>query len=106
MKIWKNIIGVVVISILSTIFVSEQSKSQTNEPDIKKFTINAEIAKVRGSYILRAEKPAEIFTVLNPDPEILDEFISKGQTARLEVQIVSGDNVHIKTINGQKYAEP
>ena len=42
-----------------------------------------------------------IFTILNPDPNILDEFVKSEKTVPIEVRIVSGDNVNIEKIDGK-----
>jgi len=54
-------------------------------------------------YIIRGKTPSEIFTILNPNPEVLDKIIVKGKDVDVLVRIVSGDNVEIEEINGKKY---
>jgi hypothetical protein len=44
-----------------------------------------------------------IWTILNPDPKILDAFVKSEKTVPMEVRIVSGDNVNIAKIDGRKY---
>ena len=46
---------------------------------------------------------SEIYTVLNPDPKILDEFVKSEKDVPIEIRIVSGDNVNIEKINGKGY---
>ena len=65
--------------------------------------ITGEIALMTQGYIIRGKTPAEIFTILNPNPEVLDKIIMKGKDVDVLVRIVSGDNVAIEEINGKKY---
>jgi len=51
------------------------------------------------------KKPAEIFTILNPEPGILDAYVKSGKTVRITVRIVSGDNVNIEKIDGKAYGK-
>ena len=69
-------------------------------------TFLAEIDKVRNNYVLRADKPMEVFTILNPEPQILDPYILSGQSVEVEVRVVSGDNITITTLDGKKYGPP
>ncbi len=46
---------------------------------------------------------SEIYTVLNPDPKILDEFVKSEKDVPIEVRVVSGDNVNIEKIDGREY---
>ena len=46
---------------------------------------------------------SEIYTILNPDPKVLDEFVKSEKDVPIEVRIVSGDNVNIEKINGKEY---
>ena len=107
MRIVKKYIGITLVIIaLSCSFLTHTANAQTTGVAVKgKMTLTAEIVKIRDNYMLRAEKPAEVFTVLNPDPKILDGFITTGKTVQVEVQIVYGDNVNITTINGEKYSQ-
>jgi hypothetical protein len=72
---------------------------------IEKISITGEIAKGANAYIIRGKVPAEVFTILNPNPEILDEYVTTGKVLDIEVRIVSGDNVEITFINGKKYPQ-
>ena len=81
----------------------EQEVQADQESLKRKMLITGEIAKGRNNYIIRGKTPSEIFTILNPDPKILDEHIRTSKTVNLEVRIVSGDNVNIKLIDGKKY---
>ena len=46
-----------------------------------------------------------IFTILNPVPTILDEFVKSEKIVPIEVRIVSGDNVDIETLDGKEYPQ-
>jgi len=73
---------------------------------VNKMSITGEIAKAEHGYIIRSKKGgvlSEIYTVLNPDPKILDPFVKSGKDVPIEVRIVSGDNVNIEKINGKGY---
>ena len=70
---------------------------------VENIFINGEIAKGMNAYIIRGKVPSSIFTILNPDPTILDEYIKTGKVLDIEVRIVSGDNVEITFIDGKKY---
>ena len=68
--------------------------------------LTGEIAKSEHGYIIRSKKGgvlSEIYTILNPDPKILDEFVKSEKDVPIEVRIVSGDNVNIEKIDGKEY---
>jgi hypothetical protein len=46
-----------------------------------------------------------IWTILNPDPKILDAFVKSEKIVPIEVRIVSGDNVEIEKIDGRQYRQ-
>ena len=73
------------------------------EQAVTTMSITGEIAQGANAYIIRGQTPAEIFTILNPDPMVLDELVTSAKVVHLEVRIVSGDNVEIQTIDGKKY---
>jgi hypothetical protein len=79
-----------------------ESRAQTG---VRKMNIMGEIAKAAHGYIIRGKVPAEIFTILNPEPNILDNFVKSEKTVTMEVRIVSGDNVEIEKINGKEYRQ-
>ena len=68
-------------------------------------SITGEIAEGRNNYIIRGKVPSMILTILNPDPKILDEFVKTEKTVKVEVRIVSGDNVAIEIIDGKEYLQ-
>ena len=73
---------------------------------VRKMNLTGEIAKAEHGYIIRSKKgnaPGEIYTILNPDPKVLDDFVKSGKTVPIEVRIVSGDNVNIEKIDGKVY---
>ena len=73
---------------------------------VRKMSITGEIGKAEHGYIIRSKKGnvlSEIYTILNPDPKVLDEFVKSEKTVPIEVRIVSGDNVNIEKIDGKKY---
>lgn len=72
----------------------------------RKMNLSGEIGKSEHGYIIRSKLGgvlSEIYTVLNPDPKILDAFVKSGKDVPIEVRIVSGDNVNIEKINGKAY---
>jgi FKBP-type peptidyl-prolyl cis-trans isomerase len=74
----------------------------------RKMSITGEIAKAEHGYIIRSKRGnvlSEIYTILNPDPKVLDEFVKSEKDVPIEIRIVSGDNVNIEKINGKEYAQ-
>ncbi|MDP1990008.1 MAG: FKBP-type peptidyl-prolyl cis-trans isomerase [Syntrophales bacterium] len=84
-----------------------QSGAQTGQArTVRKMNITGEIAKAKQGYIIRAKRgnvPTEIYTILNPAPNILDGFVKSEKTVPIEVRIISGDNVNIEKIDGKEY---
>jgi len=74
-----------------------------NADAVRNMTIVGQIAHSRNAYIIRGEKPAEVFTILNGDPAKLARLAGREQTVTIEVRIVSGDNVEIEAIDGEPY---
>jgi len=82
----------------------QQLGAQTvKTPAVRKMNITGEIGKATHGYIIRGEQPQMIWTILNPDPNILDAFVKSEKTVPMEIRIVSGDNVDIEKIDGKKY---
>jgi FKBP-type peptidyl-prolyl cis-trans isomerase FklB len=83
------------------------SAAQTGQKStLRKMNLTGEIAKTGQGYIIRSRignVPSEIYTILNPDPNVLDEYVKSEKTVPIEVRIVSGDNVNIEKIDGKKY---
>jgi len=74
----------------------------------RKMSITGEIGKSEHGYIIRSKMGgvlSEIYTILNPDPKILDPFVKSEKDVPIEIRIVSGDNVNIEKINGKVYAQ-
>jgi len=72
----------------------------------RKMSITGEIGKSEHGYIIRSKIGgvlSEIYTVLNPDPKILDPFVKSEKDVPIEIRIVSGDNVNIEKIDGKEY---
>jgi len=107
----KRNVFVLFMAVFFLIFASlavQCTKTQTNKQDtrVRDMAITGEIDKGRHNYIIRAKKPSMIiFTVLNPDPKILDEYVKTGKVVDVDVRIVSGDNVNIVTIDGKEYSQ-
>ena len=68
-------------------------------------TITGKIVKDNQNYIIQGQKPPELFTVLNPNPSVLDALVKSGKTVTIEVVSVMGDNVDIQKIDGKAYEE-
>jgi len=84
--------------------VSTELKAQSPQATAPaQMTITGEIALMPQGYIIRGKAPAEIFTILNPVPEVLDKISSKGKDVEVLVRIVSGDNIEIVKIDGKDY---
>jgi len=45
----------------------------------------------------------QLFAILNPNPETLDEFVKAEKIVPIEGRIVSGDNVEFKKLDGKEY---
>jgi hypothetical protein len=87
--------------------VTKEQNDQQVRPRIER-TITGEIAiGYNDNYIIRSKRgTVEVFTVLNPEPKILDEYIKANKIVDIELQVVSGDNIEIKKIDGQNYPSP
>ena len=81
----------------------ESAAKAVQDSSVRKMSITGEIAEGMNSYIIRGKVPAEVFTILNPDPTILDEFVKTEKIVEIEVRIVSGDNVAIEMLDGKEY---
>ena len=93
------------IAAIFLVFGSLAATEPGAQTGVRHMAITGEIAQAPHGYIIRGKVPAEIFTILNPDPKILDELVKSGKTVSLEVRIVSGDNVEIETIDGKNYPQ-
>jgi len=81
----------------------EQSPTVAQQQPVRKMSITGEIAKAAHGYVIRGRQPQMIWTVLNPDPNVLDAFVKSEKTVPIEIRIVSGDNVNIEKIDGKAY---
>jgi len=70
---------------------------------IRNMSITGEIARAEHGYIIRGEEPKMIWTVLNPNPGILDGFVQSEKIVPIQIHIVSGDNIEIRNIDGKEY---
>jgi len=87
--------------------VTKEQNDQLVRPRIER-TITGEIAiGYNDNYIIRSKTgTVEVFTVLNPEPKILDEYIKANKIVDIEVQVITGDNIEIKKIDGKEYPYP
>ena len=87
--------------------VTKTQPEQQARPRIERI-ITGEIAiGYNDNYIIRSKTgTVEVFTILNPEPEILDEYIKANKIVDIEVQVVTGDNIEIKKIDGKEYSSP
>jgi len=105
---------VVVIAVLSLALVAAPVLAQTPKTETTQsaqaakpiiLTITGKIVKDGQNYIIQGQKPAELFTVLNPNPSVLDSLVKSGKTVTLEAVSVVGDNVNIQKVDGKPYKE-
>ena len=102
-----SILLMAVFFLIFAVFAVQCTKEQTNQQDtrVREMAVTGEIAKGRNNYIIRGKVPSMVFTILNPEPKILDEYIKTGKIVDIDVRIVSGDNINIKTIDGKEYPQ-
>ena len=88
---------------------TEQQGATTNTgpqgtPQVREMTVTGVIAEGYNSYVIQGKTPSTmIWTILNPEPPILDEYIKSGKIVEIDLHIVSGDNINIKKIDGKEY---
>jgi hypothetical protein len=76
---------------------------QLQEQVGKKMTVEGKIKKtMSGGYIIRTR--AEVLTIANPYPAVLEPLAKKGETLSIEA-FASGDRLTIQSINGKKYQD-
>ena len=68
-------------------------------------SITGKIAKTEQGYIIQGQEPPELFTILNPNPQVLDRLAKIGKSVTIEAVSVLGDNVNIQKIDGKAYQE-
>ncbi len=81
------------------------AKAPAPPPQTLKLTITGKIAKEPQGYIIQGQKPPELFTILNPNPQVLDKLVKSGKTVTIEAVSVMGDNVNVEKIDGKPYKE-
>ena len=86
----------------------QQEATTNTEPQVttqvREMTVTGVIAEGYNSYVIQGKTPSTmIWTILNPEPAILDEYVKSGKTVEIDVWIVSGDNIKIVKIDGQNY---
>ena len=70
----------------------------------REMTVTGVIAEGYNSYVIQGKTPSTmIWTILNPEPPVLDEYIKSGKIVEIDLHIVSGDNINIKKIDGKVY---
>jgi len=80
-------------------------QSAPASPKLIILTITGKIVKDGQNYIIQGQKPPELFTILNPNPSILDALVKSGKTLTIEAVSVMGDNIDIQKIDGKPYKE-
>ena len=102
-----SILLMAVFFLIFAAFAVQCTKVQTNQEDtrVREMAVTGEIAKGYNNYIIRGKVPSMVFTILNPEPKILDEYAKTGKIVDIDVWIVSGDNIKIKTIDGKEYSQ-
>lgn len=78
----------------------------SDEQRVVGMALTGEIANTGYGYVIRSNKgeaPGEIFTILNPNPLVLNPLVNTERIVTLQVRVVSGDNVAIETIDGRPY---
>ena len=85
---------------------TEVNAKQEIKNNRMKMVILGEIVRGRNdTYLIRGKKPAEIFTVLNNDTGAFDNYADTGNILSIDVDIISGDNVEIKKIEGKNISK-
>jgi len=73
---------------------------------VRQMSITGEIGKLDYGYVIRGKTPSStIFTILNPNPGMLDPYAESEKNVSIDVRIVSGDNVEIVRIDGKEYPQ-
>jgi len=96
---------VLLIAAIFLVFGSLAATESGAQTRVRHMAITGEIAQAPHGYIIRGRVPAEIFTILNPEPKVLDALVKSEKIVSMEVRIVSGDNVEIETIDGKNYPQ-
>ena len=104
------VIAVLSLALASAPVLSQAPKAGAIEPAPAAakpitLTITGKIVKGDQGYIIQGQRPPELFTILNPNPSVLDKLVKSGNTVTIEAVSVMGDNVNIKKIDGKPYKE-
>ena len=97
------------LSVQCTKTDTEQQGATTNTgpqgtTQAREMTVTGVIAEGYNSYVIQGKTPSTmIWTILNPEPPVLDEYIKSGKIVEIDLHIVSGDNINIKKIDGKEY---
>jgi hypothetical protein len=98
--------GVLVTAIASAGALA-QAASKGNDPAVKpgpmgvKVTLPVKVKILRsGAYGVQGR--TEVYSIANPNPEILEPLAKSGETITIEAR-ARGDLLTIETINGKKY---
>lgn len=83
----------------------------TKAPPAKKTTqattvtlhITGTIEHGSSGYVIRGDKPAEVFTIHNAEAAKLDSLAASGKKVQITARSVVGDNVDIVTVDGKAY---
>jgi hypothetical protein len=102
----KVIIACFLLCVLAATNGLAQGTSADNSAKVQgqqglKMTIQGIIKqKMGGGYFIRSRP--EVFTIANPNPEVLEPLVKSGEMLSIEA-LASGDRMTIITINGKKY---
>jgi hypothetical protein len=103
------IIGFLALTLVASPVLAQAPKAADKQPapaaQTLKLTITGKIAKTEQGYIIQGQKPPELFTILNPNPKVLDRLAKSGKPVTIEAVSVVGDNVNIQKIDGKPYKE-
>jgi hypothetical protein len=87
----------------------QKASTPANPPAAKavKLTVVGKIVKDEsmGGYYIQGKKPAEVFRIVNQNPQVLEQYAKNGKDVTIEAHSAMGDNLVIEKIEGKKYAE-
>jgi len=95
------------LSVLCQATSKGQAAPQGSQGQSRMITIQGKIDHMEsmGGYFIQGQKPREIFTILNQNPEVLGKLAKSGQVVTIEAKVVQGDNILIESIGGKKYVK-
>ena len=96
------------LSVLGQATGTGKAAPQGPQAQSRMITIQGKIDHMEsmGGYFIQGQKPREIFTILNQNPEVLGKLAKSGQVVTIEAKVVQGDNILIESIGGKKYVKP